>query len=148
MGKENKQFYLVDFQVLPSALKSTIRAKELLKNGTAETINEAVQKTGISRSAYYKYKDHVAPAFEDSMHGTATLFLVLQNDPALGNKIFRRLSREKAEILTMNKGIPIKKLTTMSISIRTSDMQLTLAELTEALQAIKGVRKIYVTGEE
>lgn len=46
MEKGTKQFYLVDFQVLPSALKNTIRAKELLKNGTAETINEAVKRPG------------------------------------------------------------------------------------------------------
>lgn len=148
MGKETKQFYLVDFQVLPTALKSTIRAKELLKNGTAETINEAVQKTGISRSAYYKYKDHVAPASEDTMHSAATLFIVMQNDPALGSRIFRRMGREKAEILTMHKGVPIKKLTTMTLSIQTSDMQIPLSELIRSLEEIKGIKAIHVVGEE
>lgn len=148
MGKETKQFYLVDFQVLPTALKSTIRAKELLKNGTAETINEAVQKTGISRSAYYKYKDHVASASEDAMHSAATLFIVMQNDPALGSRIFRRMGREKAEILTMHKGVPIKKLTTMTLSIQTSDMQIPLSELIRSLEEIKGIKAIHVVGEE
>lgn len=148
MGKETKQFYLVDFQVLPTALKSTIRAKELLKNGTAETINEAVQKTGISRSAYYKYKDHVAPVSEDVMHSAATLFIVMQNDPALGSRIFRRMGREKAEILTMHKGVPIKKLTTMTLSIQTSDMQIPLSELIRSLEEIKGIKAIHVVGEE
>ena len=52
MKNQNRQFYLVDFQILSEAIKKTIQTKELLKEGEAETINEAVKKTGISRSAY------------------------------------------------------------------------------------------------
>ena len=60
----SREFYLVDFQILSEAIKKTIRTKQLLKEGTVLTINEAVKRTGISRSAYYKYKDHVAPAVD------------------------------------------------------------------------------------
>ena len=148
MNKGNKQFYLVDFSILPSAIKKTIRAKELLKNGTAETINAAVQQTGISRSAYYKYKDHVAPAHDDSMDGAATLFVVMQNDPAVVGKILRRLGRENLEILAMNRGIPVKKLTTMSISIHRADRQMPLQDLIDEIEQVKGVKKVYVVGED
>ena len=61
MKNNEKQFYLVDFQVLPEAIKKTIRIKESLKNGRVKTINEALSAMNISRSAYYKYKDHVEP---------------------------------------------------------------------------------------
>lgn len=33
MKNNEKQFYLVDFQVLPEAIKKTIRIKESLKTG-------------------------------------------------------------------------------------------------------------------
>ncbi len=148
MNKMKKQFYLVDLQILPTAIKKTIRAKEMLKNGEADTINAAVVKTGISRSAYYKYKDHVAPALDDAAGDVVTMFLVMQNDPAITSKLFRRLGREKVEIITMNKGIPVKKLTTMTLSIRVSEMQISLQELIGSLQQIKGIKKVYVVGEE
>ena len=64
MKNNEKQFYLVDFQVLPEAIKKTIRIKESLKNGRVKTINEALSAMNISRSAYYKYKDHVEPVRE------------------------------------------------------------------------------------
>lgn len=64
MTKE-QQFYLVDFSILPEAIKKTIRVKEMLKSGSSGTINEAVHKVNMSRSAYYKYKDHVASADDD-----------------------------------------------------------------------------------
>lgn len=43
MTKE-QQFYLVDFSILPEAIKKTIRVKEMLKSGSSGTINEAVHK--------------------------------------------------------------------------------------------------------
>lgn len=52
MTKE-QQFYLVDFSILPEAIKKTIRVKEMLKSGSSGTINEAVHKVNMSRSAYY-----------------------------------------------------------------------------------------------
>ena len=38
MKNNEKQFYLVDFQVLPEAIKKTIRIKESLKNGRFKKI--------------------------------------------------------------------------------------------------------------
>lgn len=56
MKKKDQQFYLVDLKILPEAIKKTIRVKEILQDGTCGSINEAVKKVDISRSAYYKYK--------------------------------------------------------------------------------------------
>lgn len=148
MNKIKKQFYLVDFQILPTAIKKTIQVKEMLKNGEADTINAAVMKAGISRSAYYKYKDHVAPASDDSARDILTLFLVMQNDPGIHSKLFRRLAKENADIVTMNKGIPMKKLTTMTLSVRISEMQISSRELIESIEQIKGIKTVYVAGEE
>ena len=54
--KAQSGFFLVQEQILPEAIKKTIRVKEMLKRGDARTINEAVDSMGLSRSAYYKYK--------------------------------------------------------------------------------------------
>ena len=54
-------YYLVREEILPEAIKKTIKVKELLKKGEVRTINEAVEMLNLSRSAYYKYKDFVFP---------------------------------------------------------------------------------------
>ncbi len=51
MKKTSKGFYLVCEEILPGAIKKTIRVKEMLKRGEARTINEAVEKMSLSRSA-------------------------------------------------------------------------------------------------
>lgn len=54
MNNEKKsEFYLVREEILPEAIKKTILVKEILKRGKMKTVNEAVSKVGLSRSAYY-----------------------------------------------------------------------------------------------
>ena len=70
---EKSTFYLVREEILPEAIKKTIKVKEILKRGEIKTINEAVEKMGLSRSAYYKYKDFVFPFYEASREKIITL---------------------------------------------------------------------------
>lgn len=49
------EFYIVAADVLPEALKKTAQIKALLSQNSNLTINEAADKVGLSRSAFYKY---------------------------------------------------------------------------------------------
>ena len=101
MKNNEKQFYLVDFQVLPEAIKKTIRIKESLKNGRVKTINEALSAMNISRSAYYKYKDHVEPVTGAVKERSITYFIMMQNDFSLLNKIMRKIKKENNDVLSI-----------------------------------------------
>jgi ACT domain-containing protein len=50
---------LVDSSVLPEVFGRVLEAQEHLREGRAATAAEAARMAGISRSAYYKYKDAV-----------------------------------------------------------------------------------------
>lgn len=48
MSKPKKdKFYLVQEDILPEAIKKTIKVKEILKLGEVKTINEAVEKMDL-----------------------------------------------------------------------------------------------------
>ena len=74
-----RYFFLVREEILPEAIKKTIRVKEMLKRGDARTINEAVERMELSRSAYYKYKDYVFPFYEASKNKIVTLTFLLEH---------------------------------------------------------------------
>ena len=76
---DKSTFYLVREEILPEAIKKTIKVKEILKRGEIKTINEAVERMGLSRSAYYKYKDYVFPFYEASKEKIITLSLLLEH---------------------------------------------------------------------
>lgn len=48
----------------------------------------------------------------------------------------------------MNLGVPIKKLTTLTLSLRTGEMQISFAEMTQILKSIKGVKDVTVIEEK
>ena len=65
VGKTN-DFLIVSKNILREAILKTAKAKELLVKGDVYTMNDAVERVGLSRSAYYKYKDGVFPFYEAS----------------------------------------------------------------------------------
>ena len=56
--KEDR-YLLINSAVLPPVFESVILAKELLASGKATSAAAAAKAAGISRSAFYKYKDYV-----------------------------------------------------------------------------------------
>ena len=53
---------------MPEIIRKVAEAKRLLETGEKTTVNGAAREVGISRSAFYKYKDAVHP-FQDMLHG-------------------------------------------------------------------------------
>lgn len=144
MKKEEKNFYLVDLKILPEAIKKTIRVKELLKKKEASSINEAVKMVDMSRSAYYKYKDHVA-SLEDQPKRELLLFTILADaDTALINRIIKKISREGNEILSCNRSIAVGRRALLSVSVETSLDGSEQDEVAKAVRRMKGVRNVEV----
>ncbi|WP_297026571.1 amino acid-binding protein [uncultured Dialister sp.] len=141
MTKE-QQFYLVDFSILPEAIKKTIRVKEMLKSGSSGTINEAVHKVNMSRSAYYKYKDHVASADDDKEDRVVVLFIIMQDDIAVFGRILRRIAKEKQEVLSVNRTKISEKLYSSVITLKTKESAGDMESLYEALRETKGIQSL------
>ena len=62
--KQNKQFYIIDKEVLPEVFLKVMEVKNLLETEKMLTVQEATERVGISRSSFYKYKDSIMPFYE------------------------------------------------------------------------------------
>ena len=77
------KYYIVAAEALPEVFLKVAEAKRMLQTGEADTVGEATRLAGISRSAFYKYKDAVQP-FNDMKTGhVITFYAMLKNNPAL-----------------------------------------------------------------
>lgn len=108
MNNDKSGFFLVREEILPEAIKKTIRVKEMLKRGDARTINEAVEKMELSRSAYYKYKDYVFPFYEASQNKIVTLTLLLEHKKGVLSSVLNTISADSGSVMTINQGIPLQ----------------------------------------
>ncbi|MDF3001295.1 MAG: protein predicted allosteric regulator of homoserine dehydrogenase [Bacillota bacterium] len=136
---KSPDYYIVEASALPEIFHKVVEARRLLDTGEAETVNKAVQVTGISRSAFYKYKDAVRP-FQDMLHGRIITFqMMMKDEPGILSAVLNLFAGSGANILTINQGIPLNGCAAVNISVETSAMQITINELLERLSAQNGV---------
>ena len=135
------KYYIVEASALPEVFLKVAEAKRLLTTGEASTVNEATRITGISRSAFYKYRDAVLP-FQNLMTGRIITFQFrLHDEPGILSTILAILAKHEANILTINSIIPTNGSALVTISAETTDMTIPLDELLRQLNATPGVVK-------
>lgn len=138
------KYYIVEASALPEVFLKVAEAKRLLTTGEASTVNEATRITGISRSAFYKYRDAVLP-FQNLMTGRIITFQFrLHDEPGILSTILAILAKHEANILTINSIIPTNGSALVTISAETTDMTIPLEELLRQLNATPGVVKAEV----
>jgi len=135
------EFFLVKAEVLPEVFVKVMDVKRLLSAGKADSVNEAVQRVGISRSAYYKYKDSLFPFYETSRVRIVTVLFAIEDFPGILSGIINCLADAKASILTINQNIPINGLADVSVAIETDRMTSSLEAMMDRIGDIPGVRK-------
>lgn len=147
MNNESK-YYLVDSSVLPEVFLKVVEAKKILSGGTIKNVNEAVRKVGISRSAYYKYKDFIFPFYETSRGRVITLFFTVEDYAGILSSIINRIADSKANIITINQNIPINGLADVTITIETGHMIKDIKDLLDEISNIEGVKRQEVLARE
>ena len=134
MHQDNPEYFLVDKRVLPEVFIKVMEVKQRLNTGESTSVNEAVRKTGLSRSAYYKYKDSVLPFYEAASGKKVTLLLSVENFQGILSEIIRT--------------IPINGLADISISIETVSMYGTVDDIINDISKLAGVRKCMILSRE
>lgn len=136
-----QKYYIVEASALPEVFLKVAEAKRLLTTGEATTVNEATRMTGISRSAFYKYRDAVLP-FQNLMNGRIITFQFrLHDEPGILSAILALFAQYDTNILTINSIIPTNGSALVTISAETSDMTISLEELLRQLNQTAGVVK-------
>ncbi|MDS1030687.1 ACT domain-containing protein [Bacillota bacterium LX-D] len=143
---ENERFYIVSANILPEAIKKTAEVKEMLKKNEAMTINEAVKKIGLSRSAFYKYKEGVFPIYSSGTSQITTISLILEHRSGILSQVINSIADVQGNVLTINQSIPLQGLANVTISIEVGNLTLGLNELILLLKNIDGVNKVEILG--
>lgn len=145
---DKRGFYIIKDEILPDIVRKTVKAKELLKSGKVRTINEATERVGMSRSAFYKYKDFIFPLYEASLGKIITISLVLEHQPGVLSGILDEIARAHGNVLTINQNIPIQGLANVTISFETGGLIKNIEELMEEIQSKNGVQKVDIIARE
>lgn len=137
--KTMTKYFIVEAQALPEIFLKVSQAKSLLETGEVTTVNQAAAAVGISRSAFYKYKDTVRP-FNDMKSGRIVTFqFSLRNEPGVLSQVLNVFAETGGNILTLNQGLPMNDCAMATIAAETSELRLSLEELMSRAAAVPGV---------
>ncbi len=122
-----RRFLLVDSEVLPTVFVKVLEAKELLASGAVASISAAAKQSGISRSAFYKYKDCVFDA--ENGRESITVIATLRDRTGALQELLSGISAAGASVLTITQSRPEDGTAQVEVTMRTDTMQLTVEEL-------------------
>lgn len=134
-----ERYYVVRAEALPEVFLKVAEAKRLLDAGEAATINEATQRTGISRSAFYKYRDMIRPLHNMLAGRILTFQMTLRDVAGLLSTVLSIFAQNGANILTIHQTIPTDGCAGVTVSADTAAISCTVESLLEQLQKTDGV---------
>ena len=135
---ENR-YLLVNSAVLPPVFEGVILAKELLAAGKATSAAAAAKAAGISRSAFYKYKDFVFK-YSAVRGNTLSINALLSDRAGVFSALTAALYDSGANIITVTQGLPENGTANVSLTLSIGDIS--PKELTERLLSVDGVISI------
>ena len=138
---ENLNYFLVNSKVLPSVFEGVVLAKELLADGRAQNASQAAKMAGISRSAFYKYKDYVFK-YSDNDQKTITLSARLSDKAGTLSSLTTALYEYGVNILTVNQAIPINGTADVTLTVKTDNIICSVEDMLNSIKGINGVISI------
>ncbi len=136
------KYYLVNANILPEVFSKVINAKNLLASGEAASVSQAVRMAGISRSAYYKYKDAIFEYNTQESDETATINAKLKDNAGVLSALMSEIYKAGANVLSVNQSVPVNSVADVSVTVRIAEMNISSDELVNLIKVIDGVTAV------
>lgn len=147
MNKKS-QLIVADAQVLPDVFTKVLEVKKLMAQKGEKSFASACKRIGISRSAYYKYKDCVFSYEELFNRKIVNIYLLLNDQPGVLSSVLVFLHGLNANVLTVNQSIPVDGAAAVNISLRlTGESEDELASL-NSITELDGVLEVKILSAE
>ena len=142
--EKTPKFFIVEASALPEIFLKVAEAKRMMETGESATVNDATKAVGISRSAFYKYRDAILP-FQNMKTGRIITFqFMLHDEPGVLSGMLTAFAQQEVNILTINSIVPSNGCALVTITAETSDLSVSLDELLHQLGSTPGVIKAEV----
>lgn len=146
MAELHEQFVLIRDDILPEAMKKTLEAKALLERGKAENVSEAVQMVGLSRSAFYKYRDKLFPFHTMVKERIISLFFHLEDRSGSLSQLLGIVASAGGNVLTIHQTIPLQGRANVTLSLDIAGLTMEIDELLGKLRRMEFVDKVEILG--
>ncbi|MCM3785784.1 ACT domain-containing protein [Neobacillus mesonae] len=141
------RYYLVREDILPEAVVKTMQVKQLLAAGEVKTVHEAAERVGLSRSAFYKYKDGIHLVNQLERERIVTISIDLEHESGMLSQVLSHVASYGGNVLTIHQSIPLQGRANVVISVETSRLSGEIGEMMEQFSQVPGVKRTRLIGQ-
>ena len=141
---ERTQYFVLKEKAVPDVLLRVVKAKRLLDAGKVESVLEAADAVGISRSSFYKYKDDILPFYDNTKGKTVTFVLQMNDEQGLLSDLLHVVAVYKANILTIHQSIPVNGVATLTLSVEVRANTGNISEMVAEMEARQGIHYVKI----
>lgn len=145
---DKTKYYVLNRKAVPDVLLKVVEVKHLLATQRGMTIGEAVEKVGISRSSFYKYKDDIFPFKEKAKGQNITFIIQMDDEPGLLSEVLQTIARFHGNILTIHQSIPMNGIASLTLSVAILPAEGDAAAMVDNIEHIEGVHYLKILGRE
>lgn len=98
-----------------------------------------MDRVDLSRSAFYKYKDAIAPFRDLRRDSIMTFHVMLHDKPGMLASVLSIFTESRANILTINQSIPANGVALVTVSVTAENLIVSSDELLANLRSVPGV---------
>lgn len=136
------EWLLVKTEALPEIYRQVLAAKTDIAAGRVRSVSAATRLHGISRSAYYKYRDVVEPYVGKAAPAAVSVELLLQDCPGVLSGVLAAFSKAGASIVTINQDLPENGMARATLCARTENLSTPLNLFLEQVARVPGVQHV------
>ena len=145
---EKKKYFVVRERAVPEVLLKVVEAKKLLDSGKVDTVQDAAERTGISRSSFYKYKDDIFPFHDNAKGKTITMVIQLDDEPGLLSVVLRIVADYHANILTIHQSIPVNGIASLTLSVDVLNETGDISQMVNTIEEQQGIHYLKILARE
>ena len=145
---EKTSFFVLREKAVPEVLLKVVEAKRLLDTGKVESVQDATEAVGISRSSFYKYKDDIFPYHENQKGKTITMVIQLDDEPGLLSIVLKTIADFHANILTIHQSIPVNGIASLSLSIDVFPTTGNVEDMKNSIESVQGIHYAKILARE
>ncbi|MCI8430910.1 MAG: ACT domain-containing protein, partial [Lachnospiraceae bacterium] len=145
---EKSKYFVIREKAVPEVLLKVVEAKRLLDSERVPSVQEAVDRVGISRSSFYKYQNDIFPFHDEAKGKTVTFVLQMEDEPGLLSLVLNSVAEFGANILTIHQSIPINGVASLTLSIEVLPTTGDISSMIQKIEEQKGVHYLKILGRE
>ncbi len=145
---DKRKYFVVTHRALPEVLLKVVEAKRLLESGRVQTVQEAIEKVGISRSSFYKYQDDIFPYHDNAKGKTLTVVMQMDDEPGLLALVLQVIAKFHANVLTIHQSIPVNGIASVTLSADILPSTGDVEQMIDEIETLQGIHYVKIIAKE